>query len=48
MNNWEELVEANMSIFFPPALTFEQRAEIIVFKQGGKETSTHGKDLRDY
>ena len=32
VNNWEELVEAYMSIFFPPALTFERRGEIIVFK----------------
>ena len=34
MNTWEELVEAFMSIFFPPALTTERRGEIIVFKQG--------------
>ena len=31
-NNWEELVEAFMSIFFPLALTSEMRREIIVFK----------------
>ena len=30
MNNWEELVEAYMSIFFPQALTYERRGEIIV------------------
>ena len=33
VNNWEELVEAYMSRFFPPTLTFEMRREIIVFKQ---------------
>ena len=34
VNNWEELVEAYMSRFFPHALTSETRGEIIVFKQG--------------
>ena len=34
VNNWEELVEAYMSIFFPPALIVERIEEIIVFKQG--------------
>ena len=34
VNNWEELVEANMNKFFPHALTSERRGEIIVFKQG--------------
>ena len=38
VNNWEELVEAYMSRFFPPALTSERRGEIIVFKQGGDES----------
>ena len=38
MSNWEELVEAYMSIFFPHALTFERRGEIIVFKQGEDES----------
>ena len=38
MNNWEELVEAYMSRFFPPALTSERRGEIIVFKQGDDES----------
>ena len=33
MNNWEELVKAYMSRFFPPALTSERRGEIIVFKK---------------
>ena len=33
VNNWEELVEANLSIFFPHALTSERRGEIIAFKQ---------------
>ena len=34
VNTWEELVEAFMSRFFPPALTVERIGEIIVFKQG--------------
>ena len=38
VNNWEEMVEAYMSRFFPPALTFERRGEIIVFKQGEDES----------
>ena len=38
VNNWEELVEAYMSRFFPPTLTFERRGEIIVFKQGEDES----------
>ena len=33
MSNWEELVEAYLSIFFPPALTLERRGEIIAFKK---------------
>ena len=33
VNSWEELVEAYMRRFFPPALTSERRGEIIVFKQ---------------
>ena len=32
VNNWEELMEAYMSRFFPSALTLERRGEIIVFK----------------
>ena len=32
VTNWEELVEAYMSRFFPLALTSEIRGEIIVFK----------------
>ena len=32
VNNWEELVEAYMSRFFPHSLTSERRREIIVFK----------------
>ena len=48
VNNWEELVEAYMSIFFPSALTSEIRGEIIVFKQGKMRVSTmHGRDTRD-
>ena len=38
MNTWEELVGAFMNRFFPPALTAERRAEIIVFKQGEDES----------
>ena len=38
VNNWEELVEAYMSRFFPPALTSKRRGEIIVFKQGEDES----------
>ena len=38
VNSWEELVEAYMSRFFPPSLTFERRGEIIVFKQGEEES----------
>ena len=38
MNTWEELVEAYMSRFFPPALTIERRGEIIVFKNGEEES----------
>ena len=38
VNNWEELVEAYMSRFFPPALTSERRGEIIVFGQGEEES----------
>ena len=38
VNNWEELVEAYMNRFFPPALTSKRRREIIVFKQGEDES----------
>ena len=38
VNTWEELVEAFMSRFFPPALTVERRGEIIVLKQGEDES----------
>ena len=38
MTNWEELVEAYMSRFFPPTLTSKRRGEIIVFKQGEDES----------
>ena len=38
VNTWEELVEAYMSRFFPPAFTVERRGEIIVFKQGEDES----------
>ena len=32
VNTWEELVEAYMSIFFPPALIAKRRGGIIIFK----------------
>ena len=38
VNTWEELEEAFMSIFFPPAFTAERRGEIIMFKQGEDES----------
>ena len=38
MENWEDLVEVYMGRFFPPALTYERRGEIIVFKQGEDES----------
>ena len=38
VSNWEELVEAFMERFFPPALTSERRREIIAFKQGEEES----------
>ena len=38
VTNWEELVEAYISRFFPPTLTSERRGEIIVFKQGDDES----------
>ena len=42
VNNWEELVEAYMSKFFPPTLTSERRGEIIVFKSGEDESLYNG------
>ena len=38
VSNWEELVEAYLSIFFPHDLTFERRGEIIAFKQKEDES----------
>ena len=38
MTNWEELVEAYMGRFFPPALTSKRKGEIVVFKQGEDES----------
>ena len=38
VSNWEELVEAYLSIFFHHALTFERRGEIIAFKQKEDES----------
>ena len=37
VNTWDELVEAFMGSFFPPALTSKRRGEIIIFKQGEDE-----------
>ena len=44
VNNWEELVEAYMSRFFPLALTSKRRGEIIVFKQGEDESLYNGRE----
>ena len=33
VSTWEEMVEAYLSRFFPPALTSKRRGEIISFKQ---------------
>ena len=38
VKNWEELVEAYMGRFFPPALASKRREEIIVFKQWEDES----------
>ena len=38
VDNWEDLVEAYMSRFFPPTLTSERRGETIVFKQEEDES----------
>ena len=38
INNWEEMVEAFMEMFFPPALISKRRREIIAFKQGEEES----------
>ena len=38
VNNWEELVEAYMSRFFPHSPTLERRREIIMFNQGEDES----------
>ena len=38
MRNWEELMEAYLSQFFPPTLTSERRGEIIAFKQREDES----------
>ena len=44
VNNWEELVEAYMSRFFPSTLTSEKRGEIIVFKQGEDESLYNARE----
>ena len=38
VNTWEELVEAFIRRFFPPAFTIERRGEIIMFKQREDES----------
>ena len=38
VNTWDELVEAFVDRFFPPALTSERREEIIILKQGEDES----------
>ena len=38
VDTWEELVEAYLGRFFPPALTSERMREIIVFQQGEDES----------
>ena len=38
VNNWEELLEAYLGRFFPPALNFEMRGEIISFKHKEDES----------
>ena len=38
VNNWDDLIEAYLSRFFPYALTFERRGEIIAFKQKEDES----------
>ena len=38
VSNWQELVEAYISKFFPPTLTSERRGEIIAFKQKEDES----------
>ena len=38
VRNWEELVEAYLNRFFPPALTFKRGGEIIAFKQREDES----------
>ena len=38
VSNWEELVEAYLSRFFPPTLTLERRGEIITSEQKEDES----------
>ena len=38
IDTWEGMVEAYLSRFFPPSLTYERRREIIVFQQGENES----------
>ena len=39
VNNWEEMVEAYMSRFFPPALTLERRGEILYLRKENMRVS---------
>ena len=38
VNTWEELMEAYLSRFFPPSLTYERRGEITTFKKREDES----------
>ena len=38
VNTWEELMEAYLSIFFPPSLISERKGEITTFEQGEDES----------
>ena len=44
VNSWEDLVDACMSIFFPPTITTKRREEIIVFKQGEEESLFNARE----
>ena len=45
VNNWEELVEAYMSRFFPHALNSKRKGKIIMFKQGEDESLYNAWDI---
>ena len=44
MRNWEELLVAYLSRFFPHALTSERREEIIAFKQREDESLYNARE----